>query len=329
MAGAFLPPGLGGIREKPRGILRAALADSANPLVVPGVVDALGARLVERAGFPACYLTGAGVANASLGLADVGLVSLAEMVDQAARVADATALPVIVDGDTGHGGPLSVMRTVHLLESAGAAAVQLEDQAMPKRCGHFDDKRLIDSEEMVAKLLAAARARRDDELLIIARTDARAVEGIDAAIGRARQYLRAGADVLFVEAPVSVGEMERVANTFPDTPLVANVVEGGRTPELPVAKLHAMGYRIVLHANLLLRAMLQAGEDVLRHLVERGETRQLHEAIVSWEHRQDLVHLDALDSLEDDLRAAAGGIVEQATASAASTATEKREPEKS
>lgn len=297
-----VPAGLGlsGDLASRRRALRALLS-APEPLVLPGVSDALGARLADRAGFVAVYATGAGIANAQFGVADVGLVSLGEIVEQAGRIADATDRPMIVDGDAGHGGPLSVMRTVHLLERAGAAAVQLEDQQTPKKCGHFDGHQLVETGEMVAKLHAARRARSsqgDDALVLIARTDARSVHGIDEALRRGHAYLAAGADALFVEAPRSVDELERIGREFAGVPLVANVVEGGKTAPLSVAELASLGFSIVLYANFLMRAMADAGRRALAHLAEHGETSSWSDRILPWPERQELFALPEMQALD-------------------------------
>lgn len=298
-----LPPGLGGPSRDDRPRRLHELLHGARAVIVPGVVDALGARLVEQAGFAACYVTGAGIANAQLGLPDVGLLSLSETADYVARIADATSLPVIADADTGFGGPISVMRTVHLYERAGAAGIQIEDQVIPKRCGHFSGKRLVSTEEMLAKIDAARLARRNPHFAIIARTDARAVLGFEAALERARAYANAGADAIFVEAPESVEELRRIPRELGSVPLVVNIVEGGLTPQLPASELEALGYRVILHANLLLRAMLRAGQQALAYLREHGESDGLQERIVSWQERQALVNLEQVDALEDQLSA--------------------------
>lgn len=280
--------------------LRELLA-APEPLVLPGASDALGARLIDGAGFAAVYATGAGIANAQFGVPDIGLISLGEIVEQVERIADATDRPVVVDGDTGHGGPLSVMRTVHLFERAGAAAVQLEDQRMPKRCGHFDGHELVDTAEMVAKIHAARRARCDDgdaATLIVARTDARDVFGLDEALRRGHAYLDAGADALFVEAPRGVDELERIGAEFRGRPLVANVVEGGKTAPLSVAELAGLGFSIVLYANFLMRAMALAAQHALAHLAAHGETDGYTDRILPWAQRQELVGLPAFAELD-------------------------------
>jgi 2,3-dimethylmalate lyase len=197
-------------------------------LIVPGVTNGLTARIVERADFAACYATGAGIANVEFALPDIGLIGLSEVAGQVRRITDAVTLPVVVDADTGHGGPLSVMRTVSMLEAAGAAAIQIEDQTMPKSCGHFDSHEIVESWEMQAKIEAAVNARGSDDLLIIARTDAIGVLGPKEAIRRGHAFLEAGADVLFIEAPTDVEQLRRIGDEFAGVPLVANVVEGGR-----------------------------------------------------------------------------------------------------
>lgn len=292
----------GGPRPTGSAALRALVEGGGPALVLPGVTDALSARLVEAAGFAACYLTGAGTANMLFGVPDVGLISQTEVVEHARRVVDAVGIPVVVDADTGYGGYLSVMRTVHLLETAGVAGVQLEDQAIPKRCGHFDGKHLVPPDEMVARLLAAQRARRDTGLLVVARTDAIAVEGFAAAVRRAKTYRDAGADVIFVEAPRTLEEIQAIPKELPDVPLLINIVEGGRTPEVPATELQGYGYRIVLHANFLMRAMLHAGTEALRALHARQESASLHDRLVSWETRQALVGQELADQVEDQIR---------------------------
>jgi 2-methylisocitrate lyase-like PEP mutase family enzyme len=282
--------------------------DADEPLLLPGVTNALFARLVEDAGFEACYVTGAGIANIEWALPDIGLIGGHEMAIQVSRIADATTLPLIADADNGYGGPISVIRTVHDLERAGVAAMQFEDQSMPKRCGHFERKALVTEDEMVAKLRAARLARSDDTV-IIARTDAIAVEGFDLAMSRARAYLDAGADVLFIEAPQDDDQLRRVGREFRHVPLVINVVEGGRTPELPVAAYAEMGYDIILYANLVMGAALRAADDVLQELRTTGDHRSIQTERISWARRQSLVRLDAFDDLEDALRGIGPAVV--------------------
>jgi 2-methylisocitrate lyase-like PEP mutase family enzyme len=244
-------------------------------------------------------------------VADVGLTSLGDVATQAGRIIDATGLPVVVDADTGFGSALSVMRTTHLLETAGAAGIQLEDQTMPKRCGHFDGHALVETEEMVAKVIAATRARSssgDDGLILIARTDARGVAGLDEAIRRGHAYLSAGADVLFIEAPQNEEELARIGAEFKGVPLVANIVEGGKTPQLPAAELHALGFTVVLYANFLMRAMAKAGLQALTHLRSAGDSRDYAEHLLAWSDRQALFALPELDALDSELAKQATGL---------------------
>jgi carboxyvinyl-carboxyphosphonate phosphorylmutase len=249
------------VPERPRR-LRELLA-GAKPVLAPGAYDALSARLVEAAGFPCVYMTGFGTAAALLGRPDIGLVSGTEMVDNARRIAGAVAVPVIADADTGYGNPLNVIRTVRDFERAGVAGIHLEDQVMPKRCGHLDGKVLVPTDEMAAKVRAAVAARVDDDFMIIARTDARAVDGMDAALRRASAYLDAGADVLFVEAPESEAEIERVAGEFEGVPLLFNWAEGGRTPPVSLERLHQLGFSLVIFP---IGALLSAATAVRAYL---------------------------------------------------------------
>jgi 2-methylisocitrate lyase-like PEP mutase family enzyme len=216
------------------------------PVPAPGTYDALSARLVEAAGFECLYMSGFGTAAGLLGRPDVGLLSGTEMVDNARRIVGAVGIPVVADADTGYGNPLNVIRTVTEYERAGVAGIHLEDQVAPKRCGHLSGKLVIPPEDMVAKIKAAVAARNDPDFVLIARTDARAVNGIDDALRRASAYLDAGADVLFVEAPQTEDEIERIASEFAGTPLLFNWVEGGRTPLLDLQQLGELGYRLVL-----------------------------------------------------------------------------------
>jgi len=216
------------------------------PLLVPGAYDALSARLVEHAGFDAVYMSGFGATASLLGMPDVGLLSLPDMVDNAGRMARAVDVPLISDADTGYGNAINVARTVQQFERAGVAAIHLEDQVSPKRCGHMSGKQVVPVEEMVEKVSAAVAARRDPDFVLIARTDVRAVQGLDVALKRAQAYLDAGADVLFVEAPETEDEVAEVAGAFPDTPLLFNWVERGRTPMMPLERIAELGFSIVL-----------------------------------------------------------------------------------
>ena len=240
-------------------------------LIAPGVYDGLTATLAEQAGFEALYLSGAAVAYTRLGRPDIGLTSVSEMADTMALVRDRVALPVIIDADTGFGNALNAQRTMRLYERAGANALQVEDQTYPKRCGHLADKSLIPAPEMAGKIAAMADARASRDTLIVARTDAIAVEGFSAAIDRAERYLQAGADVLFIEAPRSGDELARVAAHFRGrVPLLANMVEGGATPVQSAGDLQALGYDIVIFPGGIVRALARAAEDYYASLKAHG-----------------------------------------------------------
>jgi 2-methylisocitrate lyase-like PEP mutase family enzyme len=243
------------------------------PLVAPGVYDALSALLVETAGFDAAYLSGASIAYTQLGRPDVGLVSFDQVADVLRRIRERVGIPLLVDADTGWGNTLNVQRVVRIFESAGASAIQLEDQTFPKRCGHLSGKDVIPASEMVQKIRAACDARRSDETLIIARTDARGIDGLNDALDRAELYAEAGADILFVEALLSHAELrmcsERIAGRVP---LVANMVEGGRTPLLSADEAHSLGFKIVLAPGSLVRVLLSTARDFLQTFREEGST---------------------------------------------------------
>lgn len=254
--------------------LRAALAD--HTVVLPGAINALSARAIERAGFEAIYLSGAVLANSVVGVPDIGLATLTEAVAHATRCAAVTTLPIIMDADTGFGGPENAARTVEEFERAGLSGLHLEDQEFPKRCGHLADKRLVPVEEFCAKLAAAAAARRDPDFLIIARTDARGVTSYDDAVARARAYLAAGADAIFPEALQSAEEFERFAGDVA-APLLANMTEFGRTPYFTVEEFARMGYRMVIFPVTLQRVAMKAITEALVELRARGTQRGLLE----------------------------------------------------
>src|ERR1700742_5047006 len=251
------------------------LLDKRELIIAPGVFDGISAQLTKRTGHVAAYMTGAGVAASGFGLPDIGLVTATEMSDRVRMIADALGdIPLIADADTGYGAPMNVVRTVRSYESAGVAAIQLEDQVFPKRCGHLPDKQVVDAAVFEQTLAAALDARSDDGLLVVARTDARAPLGLDAAIERANRYAQAGADVIFVEAPQDTGEIERIAREV-DAPLLMNLVLGGMTPLESASRLQELGYAIAIHpGNLLAQAtfgMLQSlcdlnGSDMSVHL---------------------------------------------------------------
>ena len=278
-------------------MLRARLARR-ELLVLPGAFDALSARIIETAGFDAVYATGAGYANASFALPDIGFTGLAEVADHLGRITDAVDIPVVVDADTGYGELLQVRRTVQRLERAGAAGMQLEDQVMPKRCGHFDGHKLVSAQDMVQKIAIAVDSRSSDDFVIIARTDARGVEGLEAAIERAGAYVEAGADVIFVEAPRSREELLGLPGQV-DAPLLANMVEGAKTPPATAVELQSAGFKIALFANAALRASMAAVSRVMEILRADGDTQAALPLMASWEERQQMVRLDEHQALED------------------------------
>lgn len=268
--------------------LRARL--SRPPIVVaPGVYDALTAKLATDAGFEALYLSGAAIAYTRLGRPDIGLVSMNEVAETVALIRDRVPTPLIVDADTGYGNALNVQRTVRIFERAGATALQIEDQSFPKRCGHLAEKRVIPREEMAGKIKAAVDARASDATLIIARTDAVAVEGFDAAIDRARAYAEAGADALFVEAPPSDDALSAVGQRLAGlVPLMANMIEGGRTPLKDKAALQAMGFSLVIFPGAIVRALAHAARDFYATLARDGTSAAF---------RQRMLDFDALNAL--------------------------------
>jgi carboxyvinyl-carboxyphosphonate phosphorylmutase len=280
------------------------LMTTRQPLLAPGCYDALSARLVEEAGFAAAYMTGFGSAAAHLGRPDVGLLTMSEMVDNARRIVAAVGIPVIADADTGYGNPINVIRTVQEFERAGVAAIHLEDQLAPKRCGHLDGKQLIPAEEMAAKLRAAVEARSSPDFLLIARTDARAVEGLDAAIDRARLYREAGADVLFVEAPQSEAEIRAVAAAFPGVPLLFNWAEGGKTPAVEQNLLAELGFAIVIFPISTLLAATGAIREVLARIREDGSPVRALSGLPRFGEFLDFIGLPEVRELEQRYQSA-------------------------
>jgi 2-methylisocitrate lyase-like PEP mutase family enzyme len=271
----------------------------------PGTANALFARVIEELGFEVVYVTGAGIANMHLGAPDIGLTTLTEIANSVAAIADAVALPLVVDADTGFGNAVNMVRTVRVLERAGAAGLQIEDQVFPKKCGHFAGKEVIPLDEMVQKVKAAVDARHDGDLQIIARTDSRAIEGLDRAIERTRAYLEAGADIAFVEAPTSLAELARVTREI-KAPHVANIVFGGKTPDPGQAELAKMGFSLVLYANAALQAAVKATFDVLGALKRDGSLDGVAGQIASFEERQRVVKKPTWDALESRFRSTSG-----------------------
>ena len=259
-------------------------------LLCPGVYDAYLARCVEQAGFEALYMTGAGVSHARLGMPDLGLMSFAEMLDQAGRIADSVDIPLIADADTGYGNAINVMRTIRAYERAGVAGCHIEDQMMPKRCGHFDEKRVIPLAEMLGKLAAALDTRRDEDFIIIARTDARSVLGLDEALERACAYAAAGADVIFVESPRSEAELETIGRSI-DAPLLANMVETGLTPLLPAKRLQQLGYSVVIHPGAIGRFIGKQLQPFLEILKREGTTLSELDRMLDFESQNAVVGL--------------------------------------
>jgi 2-methylisocitrate lyase-like PEP mutase family enzyme len=275
--------------------LRGRLAEK-SAMIVPGAGNALAARVIADLGFEALYLSGAGLTNTLLGLPDLAFVSLPELVQNTAAISEVTDLPLIVDADTGFGNAINVRQTVRALERAGANVIQLEDQISPKKCGHFSGKAVIDVGEMCGKVKAAVEGRRSPDTLIIARTDARAVDGFEAAVARAKQYQSAGADILFVEAPESIEELAALPKLI-SAPLLINIVVGGRTPVVGREQLAQMGYALVLYANVALQAAIKGMQDALRELLRMGQIGESG-PVASFNERQRLVGKTMFDELD-------------------------------
>lgn len=272
-----------------------SLLQSPSYILAPGVYDALSALIAQQAGFDALYLSGASIAYTRLGRSDVGLTTYPEVEQTLSRITDRVDLPVIVDGDTGFGNALNVMRTVKGFEKAGASMIQLEDQTFPKRCGHLTGKTVIPMAEMCGKLKAAVDARRSDATLILARTDAAGVEGLDAALDRADAYLESGADVLFIEAPRTRDDMQRVCDRYRGrVPLLANMVEGGMTPVQSAEALSAMGFKIVIFPGAAARAVGHCLRNLYGNLHEHGSTAASAEAMLNFDQLNDLIETPAL-----------------------------------
>lgn len=276
--------------------LRCLLVPGAG-LMMPGAANALTARLIEAAGHPLLMVSGAAVANTFLGVPDIGLSSVTELALHVEAIRDAVGIPIVIDADTGFGNALNVRRTVRTLERAGANAIMLEDQTFPKRCGHFEGKSVVPAAEMVAKIHAAVDARTDTDMLILARTDARAVEGLDAALQRARAYRDAGADMLFVEAPLDREELLAIPREVPGLHL-CNMVVGGRTPLLPREELAQAGFAAVCYANAALQASALAMRSVLQHLHTHGSVAGAEAQLMSFAERQAMLGAGGYAELE-------------------------------
>jgi 2-methylisocitrate lyase-like PEP mutase family enzyme len=289
---------------EPLAVRRRKFRDQVNlreAMIVPGAGNALTARVIADQHFDAVYVTGAGIANTHLGAPDIGLVTLSELANTVSAIAEICHLPLIVDVDTGFGNAINTQRTVRLIERAGAFAMQIEDQVFPKKCGHFSGKAVISVEEAVSKIKAAVDAREDANTMIIARTDARAIDGIEAAIDRAAAFIEAGADMTFVEAPRSEEEMHMITTRL-KVPQVANMVVGGKTPLTPRSRLAELGFSLVLYANTPLQAAMRAMSEILGALKADGDVSAVIDRLADFDERQRLVDKESYDRLEDRYR---------------------------
>jgi 2-methylisocitrate lyase-like PEP mutase family enzyme len=266
-------------------------------LVAPGAFDGLSAKLVEEAGFEAVYLSGGAVAR-SMGVPDIGLVTMSEVIERAGQVVSAVNIPVIADADTGYGNALNLVRAVREFQRAGVAAIHIEDQVTPKRCGHLEGKEVVSLAEMEKKLEAALQSRTDPELVIIGRTDARAIYGLEDAIRRAKAFARLGVDAVFVEAPESEDELTTIVRSIPGVPLMVNMFKGGKTPLLPVSRLEEMGYRIAIFPSETQRAAIHSMREALTLLKHDGSTETMDDRLASFKERDRLVGIDEWQRFE-------------------------------
>ncbi|HYJ14157.1 MAG TPA: oxaloacetate decarboxylase [Candidatus Limnocylindria bacterium] len=271
-------------------------------LVAPGCFDGLSARLVQEAGFEAAYLSGGAVAR-SMGIPDIGLVTMSESIDRAVQVVSAINIPVIADADTGYGNAVNLVRSVREFERAGVAAIHIEDQITPKRCGHLDGKEVISLSEMAKKLEAALATRSDADFCIIARTDARGVNGFDDAVKRANAFAKLGVDAIFFEAPQSEDELAEIPQRVPNIPLLVNVFKGGKTPMLPMERLEKMGYRIAIYPSETQRAAIQAMRTALSTLKREGTTESIDASLTTFKDRDKVVGLDDWNKIEREFMA--------------------------
>lgn len=277
--------------------LKQLISDLSKPLVIPGVYDAIGAKIAQKVGFEAMFQTGYGTSATLFGMPDYGFIGATETTENARRICRAVSVPVIVDSDTGYGNALSVWKLVSELQAAGAAGIFLEDQRWPKRCGHMAGKEVVEKEEYVEKLQAAVDAKKSKDFVIVARTDARATRGLDEAIERAKYYKKIGADAVFVEAPRTIDEMKKIGKEI-KAPLVANMIEGGATPILSAKELHKMGFKIILYPLSVLYANTYASLAILRELKKSGTTKRLAKNVVSFDEFNDIVELSKFRNLE-------------------------------
>jgi len=274
-----------------------SMLKSKKPLLIPGVYDALGAKIAQKVGFDAMFQTGYGTSATLFGMPDYGFIGSTETVDNARRICRAVSVPVIIDADTGYGNALSVWKLVKELESAGAGGIFLEDQKWPKRCGHMQGKEIISQEEYTEKLSAAIDARENKDFIIVARTDARATEGLDDAIQRGKENKKTGADAIFVEAPRSLDEMKKIGKEI-NAPLVANMIEGGATPLSSAEKLNKMGFKIILYPLSVLYANTFATMNILEELKKTGSTSKYEQKVVNFDQFNDLVELSKFRKME-------------------------------
>lgn len=274
------------------------LLSQQNSFILPGAFDAMSALVIEQAGYEAIYATGAGISNAHLGWADVGLTTMHEVLNVVSKMVDVTNVPIIVDGDTGFGNAINVIRSVKEFEKIGVSGIQLEDQVSPKKCGHFNGQEVISKNEMIGKIKAAVDTRVNEDFTIIARTDAISVNGIEDAIDRAISYYEAGASVIFVEAPTNVEDIIKIPKNLPNIPLVLNLVEGGKTPLFTLSEVENMGYKVMLCANTALRAAIKGIATSVSLLKESQSQQEVLPHICSWEERQGLFRLDVIKELE-------------------------------
>jgi len=275
-------------------------------LVAPGCFDGLSARLVQEAGFEAAYLSGGAVAR-SMGIPDIGLVTMSESIDRAVQVVAAIHIPIIADADTGYGNAVNLVRSVREFERAGVAAIHIEDQITPKRCGHLDGKEVISLSEMAKKLEAALATRTDPDFCIIARTDARGVNGFDDAVKRANAFAKLGVDAIFFEAPQSEEELAEIPQRVPNIPLLVNVFKGGKTPMLPMERLEQMGYRIAIYPSETQRAAIHAMRTALSTLKREGTTESIDAVLTTFKDRDKVVGLDDWNKIEREFMALEGG----------------------
>lgn len=279
-------------------LLRKTLSKEKS-ILVPGAYDAFSAKILKQAGFKIIYMTGSGVTASLTGMPDVGALTMTEMVNQARNIAIATDMPLICDADTGYGNPINVIRAVREYERAGVAGIHIEDQVFPKKCGHFEGKQVIPAEEMIKKLEAAIYARENEDFLLIARTDARSIMGLEEAITRGKRYADAGADMIFIESPQSINELQIIAKEFHGFSVLVNIVEGGKTPILPFGELEEMGFKIILYPTAGIRAVAKTMQELADHLFKYRDTREIENRLVSFEGRNRITGLEYIKDLEE------------------------------